>query len=234
MNTGNTRRTWARTLLFSTGILATVAVAGCSGFQATASGSATTGGATTQAAPSTTSQTAPADQTAPTTMAPSPPAATVVASGGARIPECRANSLALSFGSGDAGMSQQETVLRFTNTGRQSCFLVGFPGVSFVTGDNGQQVGAPAVREGQIGARITVAPGQVASTVIHSVDPEVFDPATCQLTPVRGYRIYPPDDTASMFIPLGSGAEACAGSTGTSDELSVYSIRAGIGDPDQP
>ncbi|HEX4225476.1 MAG TPA: DUF4232 domain-containing protein, partial [Pseudonocardiaceae bacterium] len=152
----------------------------------------------------------------------------VAASHTGGVPECKANTLALSFGAGDAGMSQQYRVLRFTNTGKQTCAIVGFPGVSFVTGDNGQQVGAPAVRNGKIGAQVNLAPGAVASTVLHTVDTGVYDPGTCKPTDVRGYRVYAPDDTASKFIALPSGVQACANPADTG--LGVVTIRPGLGD----
>lgn len=79
--------------------------------------------------------------------------------------------------------------------------IAGFPGVSYVADDRGTQVGAPAVREGKIGKQITLAPGQFASTVIDAVAAQVFDPIVCELTPVRGYRIYPPDETVSLAVP---------------------------------
>ncbi|HEX3785127.1 MAG TPA: DUF4232 domain-containing protein [Pseudonocardiaceae bacterium] len=251
------RNNTVRALLVGTGVLAAVAVAGCAGGpSATGQNSAGAGSQTvaTSTNPGTTSSDAnnsgatSNDSTSTgtgstATVAVDPAdlgssatgntANTLAASARAGIPECKANHLALSFGGGDAGMSQQERVLRFTNTGTQTCAIVGFPGVSYVAGDNGVQVGAPAVRTGSIGAQVNLRPGQVASTVIHSVDPGVFDPSTCKPTPVRGYRIYAPDDTASMFIPLDSGAQGCAGTT-PDPQLSVVTIKAGLGNPDQP
>jgi hypothetical protein len=146
-------------------------------------------------------------------------------------PECKAGSLALSLGQGDAGMSQQYQALRFTNTGSKACVIVGFPGVSYVTGDSGRQVGAAAARDGKIGAQLTLQPGDVASTTIHSADAQVFDAAACKPTPVRGYRVYAPDDTAAMFVPLPSGVEGCAGTT-PDPQLSVASIVAGTSGQD--
>ncbi|HEX3813047.1 MAG TPA: DUF4232 domain-containing protein [Mycobacteriales bacterium] len=141
-------------------------------------------------------------------------------------PECKAGSLSLSLGQGDAGMSQQYQALRFTNTGSTACVIVGFPGVSYVTGDSGRQVGAAATRDGRIGMQLTLQPGGVASTTVHSVDIGVFDAAVCKPTPVRGYRVYAPDDTAAMFVPLPSGVQGCAGTT-PDPQLSVASIVAG-------
>jgi hypothetical protein len=116
--------------------------------------------------------------------------------------------------------------------GSRSCVIAGFPGVSYVTGDNGRQVGEPAVHGGKIGPQITLAPGQVASTVIHSVNAGVFDPSACRPTPVRGYRVYAPDDLAAMFIPLGAESQGCAGNP-PDPQLSVLTVISGAGDPDR-
>jgi hypothetical protein len=125
-------------------------------------------------------------------------------------------------------MNQQHQALRFTNSGSTACVIVGFPGVSYVTGDSGRQVGAAATRDGKIGMQLTLQPGQVAAATIHSVDAGVFDASACKPTPVRGYRVYAPDDTAAMFVPLPSGVEGCAGST-PDPQLSVSTIVAGDG-----
>ncbi|HVV23111.1 MAG TPA: DUF4232 domain-containing protein [Pseudonocardiaceae bacterium] len=244
------RRIVARTLLAATGVLAAVSLAACNG---TATGALSVSSPTTTGTQSTV-QTTVADApsqpyTAPVGSSPGTAAPGAAAPGNAAAgtparhapatvtstatPECRSNVLRLSFGGGDAGMSQQYRVLRFTNVGKRSCFVVGFPGVSYVTGDNGRQVGAPAVREGHIGARVVLAPRQVASTVIHSVDVGVFDASQCKPTTVRGYRIYPPDETRSMFIALSGGVRGCAG-TSPDPQLSVYTIKRGPGSPDQP
>ncbi|HEX4725643.1 MAG TPA: DUF4232 domain-containing protein [Pseudonocardiaceae bacterium] len=245
------RGTHARVLLAGTGVLVAVAVAGCSG-SLTGSGQVSPGQTTNGQAPTTTSSPAGGAYTGTgSTSGGTTTGGTGGTSGGATsggtsggsgntvavahppvTPECKASTLALSFGGSDAGMSQQEQVLRFTNTGKKSCVIVGFPGVSYVTGDSGRQVGAPAVRTGKIGAQITLKPGTVASTVIHSVEVGVFDPKACQSTPVRGYRIYAPDDRAAMFIPLPAGVRGCLGKT-PDPQLSVITIRAGAGNPDQ-
>lgn len=232
------RRTIARGLLAATGLVAALSVAACTG-SATASGSATTGTATTGTGTGAgggqvATTVAPAPTTVdtggvPTNAPPVQPAATRTS----LTRECNASDLRLSFGGSDAGMSQQEQVLRFTNSGSRPCVIVGFPGVSYVTGAAGLQFGQAAQRAGAMRPQITLAPGQVASTVIHSVDPAVFDPNACQPGPVNGYRIYAPDDRAAMFIRLPAGTEGCGGNP-PEMQLSVSSIKPGLGDPDQP
>jgi hypothetical protein len=90
--------------------------------------------------------------------------------------------------------------LVLTNVGSSPCILQGYPGVSFVTGTQGQQVGAPAERISESVPSITLAPTGSASAVLQITDPTVYGP-TCGLTPTVGLRVYPPNQRAALFIP---------------------------------
>jgi len=204
--------------------LATTACGGQNG--ASGSGSVTTA---TSAASMTTATSASSTPTA--TGAAGGHVATTPAGPGGSGPgsgsgECTAANLRLSLGQGDAAMSHVYLPLQFTNTGSTACVIVGFPGVSYVTGDNGQQVGAPAVRDGSIGAQVTLAPGQMASATVTEVQVGVFDASVCQPTAVRGLRVYAPDDTASMFIA--QSTTGCAGNP-PEPQLHVQTVKAGNG-----
>ena len=114
--------------------------------------------------------------------------------------------------------------LVLTNTGPAACALRGFPGVSYVTGDSGRQVGAAAVRVGSEGAAVRLAPGARAQALVSFANTGVFDPAVCRPTPVRGLRVYPPGERAALFVPApGTG---CAGTT-PSPQLQVRAVTAG-------
>ncbi|HWC83617.1 MAG TPA: DUF4232 domain-containing protein [Pseudonocardiaceae bacterium] len=213
----------SRTILAGAGILALVVVAGCGGGQSSAGGTSSAGVATPSTAPATTPT-----QTMTATAPPATSSATggggAGGGGGTHGGECKAADLKLSLGSGDAGMSHDYTALQFTNISGASCVLVGFPGVSYVTGDNGQQVGAPAVRDGSIGAQVTLAPGQTASATVTEIQVGVFDPNVCKPTAVRGLRVYPPDDTSSMFVA--QSTTGCAGNPPDA-QLHVQTIKKG-------
>ncbi|TCO64507.1 DUF4232 domain-containing protein [Actinocrispum wychmicini] len=135
--------------------------------------------------------------------------------------ECKAADLTVSVGGGDAAAGTVYRSVVFTNKSDKSCTMQGFPGVSYVTGDDGHQVGPAAVRVGVKGAAITLAPGAKAQAPVGFVQVGNFDPAVCRPTSTRGLRIYPPHDTASMFLPLpGNG---CAG-TPPGQQLSVKTV----------
>lgn len=135
---------------------------------------------------------------------------------------CTAEQLALRLGSGDSGMGHSNSELRFTNRGDHACTLQGSPGVSFVAGTDGHQVGEPAERAPKsTGKLITLQPGDTASAPLSIVNPGMFDPAECKPVEVRGLRVYAPGDTASMFVD--KPGSAC--STPPEPQLTVNVVR---------
>jgi hypothetical protein len=104
------------------------------------------------------------------------------------------------MGQGDAGAGSVMQPLVFTNTGSRTCELRGFPGVSYVAGDDGHQVGPAAEMSGDRGPEVVIAPRGTAVAPLRLVNVLNFDAAACRPTPVRGLRVYPPGDTASIFV----------------------------------
>jgi Domain of unknown function (DUF4232) len=140
--------------------------------------------------------------------------------------ECRSAELKLSIGRGEGAAGTVFRPLRFTNSGARPCTIQGFPGVSYVAGDDGHQVGPAAFREGTKGAPVSLAPGDTAFATVGFVQVRNFDPAVCKPTAIRGLRVYPPHETASLFLPLeGTG---CAG-TPPGNQLTVRTVQKGQG-----
>ena len=210
------QRTVARGALIGSSLIAAVLIAGCQGGSAAGGSAATSLNVSPTTSPPSTS-TSSAEASLPT------PAAGITASSST---ECKAAQLKLAVGSGDAAAGHFYVALNFTNTGASTCTMRGWPGVSYVTGDSGTQVGQPAVRSGSIGSSISIAPGAVASSIVTVTDVAVFDGNSCQPTAVRGFRVYAPDDTASLFVARsGTG---CAGNP-PSPQLQVQTVKAGAG-----
>lgn len=150
--------------------------------------------------------------------------ATGTPSGGPAL--CRSAHLRVTLGPSEGAAGTIYAPLRFTNTGTAACVLHGFPGVSYVAGDNGAQVGPAAERDGAKGAPVTLAPHAVASAMVAMVQVRNYDEAACQPTPVRGLRVYPPGETASVFVPVdGTG---CA-KTPPGPQLRVRTVQPGPG-----
>jgi hypothetical protein len=169
----------------------------------------------------------PASQRSTATAPPTPAAAGTRAikpaeqTDGAGLPRCTTGELSASLGEGGAAAGSTYRPLIFTNTGSRTCELRGFPGVSYVAGDDGHQVGPAAAMSGERGGQVPIPPGGTARAQLQLVNVQNYDPADCAPVPVRGLRVYPPGDTASLFVPMdGTGCSA----TPPGNQLSVQTI----------
>lgn len=141
--------------------------------------------------------------------------------GSVAAPRCRSAQLTPSLGPPEGAAGSVYRVLVFTNTGSQACGMQGFPGVSYVAGDMGQQVGPAAERVGDAGGSVRITSGATGSAQLQMVNVANYDAAVCRPTPVRGLRIYPPGETAALFVPV--EATGCAG-TPPGSQLTVGTI----------
>ncbi|GAA3680579.1 DUF4232 domain-containing protein [Arthrobacter ginkgonis] len=113
---------------------------------------------------------------------------------------CKAAGLTASTdatGGGAAGSVYMELIL--TNSGTEPCLLRGFPGVSLTADANGEPIGAPAVRDASSPVTdVVLAPGQAGTATLRYTQAGNYP--DCSLTEAAGFRIYPPQDTASLFV----------------------------------
>lgn len=190
-----------------------VALSAC-GTQASATISpATSTSPTTSASATTTSSPATGTVTDAATGAPQTTANAPQPVVSSNPSNCKSSELKLSFGhDSDHAMQKTYTSLQFTNVGGRTCTLQGFPGVSYVTGDNGQQVGLPANRGGALGPAVTLRPGGTTNAGLVMVNPDPFPAEQCKQVDVRGLRVYPPNETAALFLP--STGASCSGNVG--------------------
>jgi hypothetical protein len=135
---------------------------------------------------------------------------------------CKAGDVQLSLGQGDAGAGSVYRPLLIKNVTAKPCIIQGFPGVSYVAGADGHQVGKDAFRDGTKGNAVKLNPGQTAVADIQFVNVQNFDPGTCQPTPVKGLRIYLPQETASNFVP--SDGTGCASTKIPGNQLAVKTV----------
>jgi hypothetical protein len=190
--------------------------------------SACGGGGTTNAASSSTPSTS-ASPTATTTVTtatssptPTPTPAEPPAAQPADNGLCRSGDVKLSLGQGDSGAGSTYRPLLITNSSGKPCIIQGFPGVSYVAGADGHQVGKDAFRDGTKGNAVKLNPGQAAAADIQFVNVRNFDPGTCQPTPVKGLRIYLPQETASNFVP--DDGTGCASTKIPGNQLAVKTV----------
>lgn len=140
---------------------------------------------------------------------------------------CTSTDLELSLGKGEGAAGTVWRPLRFTNVSGSACEIQGFPGVSYVAGDDGHQVGAAAYRDGSKGPPVTLKSGDTAYAAVGFAQVGNYDPAECEPTKVRGLRVYPPQETESMY--LANPGTGCANENIPDDHLKVQTIRPGSG-----
>lgn len=137
------------------------------------------------------------------------------------VPNCAIGELRGSLGQAEGAAGSVYVPLVLTNVGARTCELRGFPGVSYVAGADGHQIGPAAAMSGPRGGEVVLKPGAAAASQLQLVDVANFDAAVCKPTPVRGLRVYPPGDAASLYVErAGTG---CAG-TPPGDQLSVQTL----------
>ena len=124
---------------------------------------------------------------------------------------CLTKNLSFSIGTSEGAAGSVYEPLRFTNNGSAACTLRGYPGVSFVTGGSGQQVGADATRNPQHATvTVTLAPGATAESIVQVVNHMNYSPAQCKAADVSGFRVYPPGETEAAYVPFDQASSACS------------------------
>jgi hypothetical protein len=188
------------------------AVAGCS-----SSGSSSS----SPSAPSTT--TSSPSSAATGTTAPATVPSTSLSPAVTGTPACATSGLSVTLGSpsGYAGGVYQTIV--FTNTSGAACTLYGYPGVSLVSAAPYTQIGLAAQRSSTAPVKvIMLAAGSSANAVVQVVDALNFPSASCRPSQAAYLRVYPPNQTAPVYLK--DASEACAEPVQT---LFVSAVQAG-------
>ena len=124
---------------------------------------------------------------------------------------CLTKDLSFSIGTSDGAAGSVYEPIRMTNRGAATCTLYGYPGVSFVTGGSGSQVGAAASRNAQhAAATVTLAPGATAESIVQIVNHSNYSPSQCKVADVSGFRVYPPGETNAAYLPFDHASSACS------------------------
>lgn len=113
--------------------------------------------------------------------------------------------------------------VEFTNIGKSTCTLYGYPGVSAVN-TNLKQVGAAAARVRSSRSTVTLKPGQTANAML-SILPKGFLPG-CKTAAVDGLFVYPPNETGGQFV-LNFSFWVCKNKS----TLRISPVTSGIGVP---
>ena len=100
---------------------------------------------------------------------------------------CPTSALRATLGAaqGTAGSAYQVIVL--ANVSAKTCTLYGYPGVSFVSGVGGSQIGKDAARDRTAAPKVvTLAPGQRGSFALRVVDAAALPPPAATRSPRTG------------------------------------------------
>lgn len=190
-----------------------VAACGSAGSQA-ASPAATTGSAPTSSAPSAQPST-PVTSPSASPSAPAGPAG--CASSGLQV--------AVPASKGNAAAGSSYYPVEFTNTSAATCTLFGYPGVSFVSGIGGSQIGIAATENPTVSRKlITLTPGQTAHAELQVVDAANYPSPACGLVTAHWLKIYPPNQTAPLYVSF--TAQACSK---PKTILTVQTVQTGAG-----
>jgi Protein of unknown function (DUF4232) len=117
-----------------------------------------------------------------------------------------------------------DVTIAFTNVSSAACTLYGYPGVSLVSSSQAQ-IGLSGKRVTTVPVRlVTLASRSTASATVQIVDALNFPTSTCSPVKAAYLRVFPPNQTASVY--LANTSETCSKSVQT---LFVTAVQAGSG-----
>ena len=216
----------ARRISAAAALLCTGALAAACGSTAT-SNSAGSPASTPASAAVSTPSTAPATigTTAPATP-PSTPSA----------PACSPADLSAAVNTSPGGAAAGSTYypLDFTNTSKNSCYLYGYPGVSFVTSPSGSQIGQPASRNPAVApSTVILPPGGTAHVTIQVVNALNYSKSDCKPVTAHWLKIFPPGQFSALYVKFSSLTCSAQLPAKLGSPLTVDVVKGGKGQPGQ-
>jgi hypothetical protein len=219
------RRISAAAALLCTGALA--AACGSTSSNNSAAGSQPSTAVSSSAAASSAASSAP-----PTTGATTPatPPSTPSA------PTCSTADLSGTVNTSQGGAAAGSTYypLNLTNTSKSSCYLFGYPGVSFVTGPSGSQIGEPASRNPAIAPRtVILSPGGTAHVTVQVVDALNYSKSDCKPVTAHWLKVFPPGQFTALYIKFTATTCSVKLPSKLGVPLTVDAVKGGSGKPGQ-
>ncbi len=215
------RRISAAAALLCTGALA--AACGSTSSHSSAGSPASPAASPAAATPSS----APATSAAPASTAPpSTPSA----------PACSPADLSAVVNTSPGGAAAGSTYypLNFTNTSKSPCYLYGYPGVSFVTGPSGSQIGEPASRNPAVApSTVILPPGGTAHVTIQVVNALNYSKSDCQPVTAHWLKVFPPGQFSALYVKFSALTCSVKLPAKLGSPLSVDVVKGGQGQPGQ-
>jgi Protein of unknown function (DUF4232) len=191
------RATCGRAAAALISLAAVAALAACS--SSTSSSTSSSGSPSTPSATSTSTSTSTAPVTSPS------PSASPTAAG---APACANGTLQVKLRGEQGYAGGVDLAINFTNTTSAACTLYGYPGVSLVSSSHAQ-IGLAAKRTTTAPAEVvTLAPGATGHAQLQIADALNFPTSACGPVQAADLRVYPPGQTAAVFLP--DHSQGCA------------------------
>jgi len=202
-------------------VLCTVALAaGCA---------STSGSGSGQSAPA-----QPASSTPATSSAATAAAASQTPTASPSVAACATTDLTgtVVLGQGGAAAGSTYYPLNLTNNSKNACSLFGYPGVSFVTGPSGSQIGRPATRNPAVPpATVILAPGHTAHVTLQVVDALNYSKSACQPVKAHWLKIFPPGQFSALYVKFTALTCAAKLPHNLGSPLTVDAAKGGAGQP---
>jgi hypothetical protein len=208
-----------RHLLGAAMLLATGALAACG----PVNGNPASGGAS---AP-------PSGGAAAASSAPASPASSPATSDGSTVAAgCSSSSLSahVDLAQGGAAAGSTYVPIDFTNTSGSACTMEGYPGVSFVRGPSGGQLGNAATRNPAAPpAMVTLAPGGIAHAILQVAGAGNYSQSACTPVTAHWLKIFPPNQATAIYAHYEVQACSARLPARLGSQLAVYVVRPGAG-----
>lgn len=148
--------------------------------------------------------------------------------GGSGLTACTTSSLNVTVDTSQSGAAAGSTYLPidFTNSSGRACSMYGFPGVSFVTGRGGSQIGAAAARNrGFSSVPVTLAAHGSAHAWLQVAEAGNYPASTCHMVTATWLQVFPPGNRVPAYVS--HTFSAC--SSAKANLLTVMPVRSGMG-----
>ena len=218
----------ARRISAAAALLCTGALAAACG-STSANNSAAGSQASTAASSASPAASAAASSAQPTTGPTTPPSSPSVAA-------CATSDLSATVNTSQGGAAAGSTYypLNLTNTSKTSCYLFGYPGVSFVTGPSGSQIGEPASRNPAVTPRTVILnAGGTAHVTVQVVDALNYSKSDCQPVTAHWLKVFPPGQFTALYIKFTATTCSAKLPAKLGVPLTVDAVKGGAGKPGQ-
>lgn len=119
------------------------------------------------------------------------------------VPACPAAVLRVTISQSQGAAGTYFQTISFQNTGRSTCSLDGYPGVSF-TDPSGVQMGQDAQRRNEFAqpeGPVAIPAGGTAQATVGITDTGAVPQTDCQARSASQMRIYPPNQQSFVLLP---------------------------------